>query len=473
MKKAIKLTSLISLFLLFTLLKSEKIIGLDKKNKIKFVCDETLLATQAKWLNNNRVDNIIFWRDQNWISEYDTTLRQKCIDVSAAFQKAYQEDKLKRIISSDYNGRKIICASQKGKQCDYPLYSLLPGENTAVEVAQQLFKRIFDGNTSPLRHSDFSLDIERFLFGNEIVKKNQISCPIKITSISKPSDIEKSSTLEESVRVKENAKQFTIKIDALESQGSGVIFARQGNNYCILTAKHNISTSIKHNKSIRIITPDGMQYEAQNPRVAPDDIDLAVLEFVSNKKPGYEIATIGNAKQTYLLSKPQVYIIGFPASFARKNIEEALVSEGKFDAASKKSFDITYTPSDSESAATFGMSGGAVLDSQGILIGIHGLGEPIGSKTTIFRGVAINADTLSKMASSLGLNLQAPKVEISTNNLSPPRNTEETSLVGGLIEDIPKIIERIRRKFQDQNVCIIEFNSQTQKVERIFCDVRS
>ncbi|ALF53697.1 hypothetical protein ACX27_13980 [Nostoc piscinale CENA21] len=256
------------------------------------------------------------------------------------------------------------------------------------------------------------------------MRKNQISCPIKKTSTSEQSDIGKSSITESTIY--KNARQFTIKIDALESQGSGVIFARQGNSYCVLTAKHNIFTSIQLNRSIRIITPDGIQYEAQNPRVASNNIDLAILEFVSNKKPGYEIATIGNAKQTSLLPKQTVYIAGFPVSQLRESTE-AFISEGKFDAASEKSFDITYTPSDSEAAATFGMSGGAILDSQGTLIGIHGAGESISSKTTIFSGIAINSDTLSKMASSLGLNLQAPKVAISPDILLPPRNIKKPS----------------------------------------------
>ncbi len=407
MKRVInkKLIAFLPFALILTSLKYEKVFGKDARNPISFFCDAKALSTNVKWLNNGHIEVIIFWEDQNWSIRDGTTLKKKCTDVSAAFQRAYQEGKLKKIISEQGNGRNIICASRNGKQCDVTLYSLLPSDGKATNIAHQLFKRIFVGNVNPLRHSEFSFDIDRFLFGDKITRKGQNLCPIKRTTSSSQTTLG-SSPIAGTTDIYNIAKRLTVRVDAMESQGSGVIVARQGNVYCVLTAKHNIQTSLQLNRSIKITTPDGEQHTVQNPRVAPNNIDLAVLEFVSNKKPSYEIAIISDSDKPALAPNETIYIAGFFASNLRDEITEAFVSEARFDAYSAKSFNITYTPNNSEAAATFGMSGGPIFNAQGRLVGIHGAGEAVGARTVIFGGISTTVGILSTVASSLGLNLE-------------------------------------------------------------------
>jgi Trypsin-like peptidase domain/Pentapeptide repeats (8 copies)/Circadian oscillating protein COP23 len=397
-KKQLKrLTTLFGCILLLVSFKSVEVFGKDTKNQVKFVCNEQILATQAKWLVGGRSENVIFWRNQSWIDQDSTTLRRKCIDVSSAFQKAYQDGYLKRIISIEgIDGRGIICASIDNKKCDRSLYKLLPGESR-IDIAKQLFDRIKTGNVPSLIQSDFSFDIERFLFGDKITFSRQTLCPIqKSTQSLKIS----SDTSLKAFSVLNNLQKFTIRIDAMESQGSGVIVAREGNVYCVLTAKHNIKTSFDLNKNIKLVTPDGNQYTAQNPRLAAGNIDLAMLEFMSNKN--YEVAPISQLEQSSLEPKATIHIAGFPPSYIRESTI-AFIYQGRLDDYNKKRFDITYTRSNSEEPLTLGVSGGPVVNSQGELIGIHIEGESIGAKSTILKGVLIDDSILSKMSPSLGI----------------------------------------------------------------------
>jgi Pentapeptide repeats (8 copies)/Trypsin-like peptidase domain/Circadian oscillating protein COP23 len=420
-----KLVTLFGYVLLLVNFKSEGVFGKDPKNQVKFVCDEQILATQAKWLTGGQSENVIFWRNQSWIDKDSTTLRRKCIDVSSAFQKAYQEGYLKRIISIEgADGRGIICASRDNKRCDRSLYKLLPGESR-IDIAKQLFNRII-GNAPSLVQGDFSFDIERFLFGGRITFSKQTLCPIQ--------KVAKSLQISSDVSVKafsvlNSLQQFTVRIDAMESQGSGVIVAREGNVYCVLTARHNIKTSFDINRSIRLVTHDGERYTAQNPRVAAANIDLAMLEFVSNKN--YVVASIGQLEQSSLEPKATIHIAGFPASFLRESTT-AFIYKGSLDDYNKKRFDITYTRSYSEEPLTFGVSGGPVISSQGLLIGIHGEGESIGAKSTILKGVLIDADILSKMALSLGIKqdiVGIPPIVTSPKPISKPVDSTPSPLI--------------------------------------------
>lgn len=420
-----QLILLLSFVLLLAYFKHDKVVGKNTGNQIRFTCDDKLLATQARWLNSGRADeNIIFWRDQRWSATDGTTLKKKCIDVSRAFQQAYQAGYLKHIISiEDSYGRGIICASLDRRKCNYPLYQLLPGNNR-VDVAKQLFGRLFRDNTAPLTHGDFSFDIERFLSGGKITFNNRTLCSIQ-KAASFPPTASSSTVTEASIR--NDLVGFTVRIDAMESQGSGVIVAREGNVYCVLTAKHNVQTSVQVNRYIRVVTPDGVPHVAQNPRLASNNTDLAILEFVSNKRPGYGIATIGQLEQSLLKSKETVYVAGFPASRLRPSNAPPFISEGKLDAYSRSSLEITYTPSNSEEMPTFGMSGGPILSSQGLLVGIHGAGEFVGPKTVFLGGVLIDVGILSKMASVLGLKLETailpPPVPTSKPVSKPPAPT--------------------------------------------------
>jgi tetratricopeptide (TPR) repeat protein/V8-like Glu-specific endopeptidase len=174
--------------------------------------------------------------------------------------------------------------------------------------------------------------------------------------------------------------------------GSGVIIAQKGNIYYVLTADHVIwnRDEKKLKDKLEIVAPDNQRYaiNISNAKRMPG-VDLAVVQFTSNQK--YQVATLAN----YSLNTKdkKVFVSGFPGNKQQnKNkphriLTAGVLSEQEFiklttylsfnnqsplrDVQIKTvlsdGYDLLYS-----NITKGGMSGGAVLDTQGRLIGIHG-----------------------------------------------------------------------------------------------------
>jgi serine protease Do len=162
------------------------------------------------------------------------------------------------------------------------------------------------------------------------------------------------------------AKGFTVIVGG-DGTGSGVIVERKGNTYYVLTNQHVIASDGNY----QIKTYDGADYSVRRIRELPG-LDLAVLEFSSVKN--YNLATVGNSDKAY--EGMPVYVAGWAASipgvteernyqFTQGNIRSRLVT-------GEKGYTLVY-----DNRAVPGMSGGAVLDEQGNLIGINGIAREI------------------------------------------------------------------------------------------------
>jgi tetratricopeptide (TPR) repeat protein len=92
--------------------------------------------------------------------------------------------------------------------------------------------------------------------------------------------------------IQDKAKQFTVRIDYPDGNGSGVIVAKNGETYYVLTAKH----VVEQQKEYQIVTPDEKEHQ-----VEPNNIktlkgaDLAVLKFQSRET--YQLATLAEYKK--------------------------------------------------------------------------------------------------------------------------------------------------------------------------------
>ncbi len=211
-----------------------------------------------------------------------------------------------------------------------------------------------------------------------------------------------------SVEIADTAKAITVLITEPNSVGSGVILQHQGDIYTVLTAAH----VVKNKASFKITTSDDRSYEviSSSIRPAPGSIDLAIIKFKSTTK--YPTAKLGNCN--VLKSGMDLYVGGFPGT-SRAITESIFVfREGKVSANSNKIFENGYSLIYSNSTLP-GMSGGAVLNSDGELIAIHGRGDrdDDGAKTGFNLGIPINR--FATVASNMGIELSGQVAPIIQN----------------------------------------------------------
>jgi tetratricopeptide (TPR) repeat protein len=246
--------------------------------------------------------------------------------------------------------------------------------------------------------------------------------------------------------IEAKAKQFTVRIDSSSGKnGSGVIVAKQGKTYTVLTAEHVVcereaATEPCGAGSYKVATHDGKTYELNKSRFRTEvGVDLGVVEFESDAV--YPVATLANYNTS---QSDYVFVAGFPkvgrnvapqwmfsgGVIFEKELGRFIVSDkriasssggGAAIAQSQASFmggyELVYT-----SITYGGMSGGVVLDSQGRVIGIHGLAE----------GESNTEEGAIQLGNSLGIPINTFMGLIPRFKLSPQQiavaSTKPTSL---------------------------------------------
>ena len=162
--------------------------------------------------------------------------------------------------------------------------------------------------------------------------------------------------------------------------GSGVIIAKQGNIYTVLTANHVVA-SLAQEYSIRTHLEKNyiairIQRLAKNDR----DIDLALVQFQSREQ--YPVAPMGLSERAVVGST--IYVAGYPlpiASGSERKLEfTAGIISSRLGRASS-GYRLRY-----QAVTRRGMSGGPVFDVDGQIVGIHGQGDSIGTVTSQWNG---------------------------------------------------------------------------------------
>ena len=220
-----------------------------------------------------------------------------------------------------------------------------------------------------------------------------------------------STTAQSSPQVAQVAKQITVSINGNNSNGSGVIIDKSGNNYTVLTAAHVVGRQDKY----EIITADNQRHGVSRVKKLAD-VDLAVVNFTNNqtknKINNYTAAKIGNSDNS--TEGTTVYVAGFPKPTAA--ISESIYTflDGRISANASKplreGYALVYTID-----TLPGMSGGPVLNQQGELIGIHGRGDT----TQNYQISEMNPNIIIKTGFNLGVPINTFKQLYASGNKLP------------------------------------------------------
>ncbi|ALB41433.1 MULTISPECIES: tetratricopeptide repeat protein [unclassified Anabaena] len=248
------------------------------------------------------------------------------------------------------------------------------------------------------------------------------------------------------------AKQITVKIDSSSgANGSGIIIAKEGDIYTVLTAAHVVckppdKVGLCEPNTYKIVTVDGKQYPVEPSTIKLEEgVDLAVVKFTSREN--YQVATLANYP---IQDDEYMFTAGYPRlgekspwRFTLGQIyskERGLLQTTQSDfnnnssGTAKAAVSLTGGYELVYSSITFGgMSGGPVLDSQGRVIGIHGRTEGeaaidnnSSSGGNIQLGNSLGIPVSTFLALATRLNTQAQKIETTP---TPELNQQEVKSI--------------------------------------------
>jgi len=170
------------------------------------------------------------------------------------------------------------------------------------------------------------------------------------------------------------AVPITVQInDNAGGGGSGVIIARSGHSYSVLTVNHVVQ---RPDLTYTISTDAGKTYpvvRVQRLQGSENDPDLAIVTFDSPEH--YPVARLGNSTQAAIGSN--VYVSGYPAPGWQHVQRDYEFSPGTITSrlqSAPQGYTLRYNAD-----TVSGMSGSPVFDAKGRVIGIHGEGETVGT----------------------------------------------------------------------------------------------
>ncbi|NES22490.1 MAG: trypsin-like peptidase domain-containing protein [Symploca sp. SIO3E6] len=208
-------------------------------------------------------------------------------------------------------------------------------------------------------------------------------------------------------RLLKKLKQITVKIKLPSGKlnGSGIIIAKEGKTYYVLTAKHVVWVK---NYQYRLETHDGSQHVI-NPsqisralgQISKGGLDLALLSFTSERH--YNVAEIANPLSLNL--KSDVYV----SSWNPSQTDELEIIKGEVR---KLGFPDNYIYYKLNEDAEKGTSGSPLLNNSDCLVGTHGAKPLFGSLD-----LAIPLDSILVFLTFLNASADDKNFPVSTSSL--------------------------------------------------------
>lgn len=239
--------------------------------------------------------------------------------------------------------------------------------------------------------------------------------------------------------ISSKAKQFTVRIDGA-GIGTGIIIDESETTYTVLTNWHVVKQSGEYS----VKTIDGKEYPVNYDTVRElPNLDLAILQF--ERTQNYQLARVGNSSS--LVEGQNVYFAGYPGELRKEDnryyrfFPANLV--GILPESTDKGYSLIYN-----GEAFPGMSGGPVLDSQGLLIGIHGetnVHAITGGTSNYAIPIALYQASISQIASSSNQNNSQPNqggdetsaTASSENSPNPSATADQTTANQPVIAETP------------------------------------
>ncbi len=196
--------------------------------------------------------------------------------------------------------------------------------------------------------------------------------------------------------LEELAQAVTVRVfsedNSLGRGGSGVLIRREGKQYTVVTNHHVLSNSSLH---YQVQTTNGSFYPAEILAFSKSENDLALLTFDSPDR-SYRVLSL----QAEVRGKigDSILVGGFPFNDNLTQSPKCLLTQGEIvmilPRALVGGYQIGYT-----NVLRNGMSGGPLLNQDGELIGIHGLGKnPIFGNPYVFKdGSSVSEAEWQKM----------------------------------------------------------------------------
>ena len=197
------------------------------------------------------------------------------------------------------------------------------------------------------------------------------------------------------------AQTVTVRIDRPngENGGSGVLVKREGNRYTVLTNCHVLQTKRPLDPQFYPISGtyhleiNGDRYPVSitTPRCHPDGIDLALIEFESNRD--YTIPPQRSETDLeQILNDSNIVLAGFSNEVTEESSKLRQPRTFHYIPGSWRSSRITENGYNLQhtAAAIDGMSGGPIFDSAGRLVAIHGETVVISPQVTAFAAIPIH-----------------------------------------------------------------------------------